>query len=83
MPKIPRNISGKELAKLLKKFGYQVKRQTGSHIRLASTHKNTEHMITIPDHDEIKIGTLNNILKDISNYLTISKEELIKDLFQA
>ncbi|OGC23330.1 hypothetical protein A2291_06685 [candidate division WOR-1 bacterium RIFOXYB2_FULL_42_35] len=82
MPKIPRDISGRELIKLLnKKYGYQAERETGSHIRLKSLYKGIEHKITIPDHDEIKIGTLNNILKDISAYLEISKEALVLELF--
>jgi len=33
--KIPRDLSGEELARLLIKFGYQVTRQTGSHLRLS------------------------------------------------
>ena len=82
MGKIPRGISGRELAHLLSKYGYSIVRQTSSHIRLASRFKDTEHNITIPDHQPLKIGTLNNILKDISEYLKIPKEELIKNLFQ-
>ena len=81
MPKIPRGVSGKKLAKLLKKYGYKINRKTGSHLRLVSNYKNTDHKITIPDHNPIKIGTLNNILNDVSEYLGISKEELIKNLF--
>ena len=82
MPKIPRNISGKKLAKLLKNYGYTIEHKTGSHIRLVSNFKSTKHKITIPDHNPIKIGTLNNILNDISEYLGFSKEELIKKLFK-
>ena len=81
MPKIPRNIGGRKLAKLLKKYGYKINRKTGSHLRLVSNYKNTEHKITIPDHNPIKIGTLNNILNDISEYLVMNKDELIKNLF--
>ncbi len=40
-------ISGSELAKLLKKYGYEITRQTGSHIRLTTSVKG-EHHITIP-----------------------------------
>lgn len=36
MPKIPRDLSGKELAKLLSRFNYEITRQTGSHIRLTT-----------------------------------------------
>ncbi len=32
--KLPRDLGGEELAKLLKKYGYEVTRQTGSHMRL-------------------------------------------------
>jgi predicted RNA binding protein YcfA (HicA-like mRNA interferase family) len=82
MPKIPRYISGRELANLLNKYGYQIMRQTSSHIRLISTFKETEHKITIPDHRPIRIGTLNNILSDIAEYLKISKQELVQNLFK-
>jgi len=82
VPKIPRDISGEELAKLLKKYGYEVNRKTGSHIRLVSKFKDEEHNITVPDHHPIKIGTLNNILSDLTNYLKIDKKELINKLFE-
>jgi predicted RNA binding protein YcfA (HicA-like mRNA interferase family) len=82
MPKIPRDISGRELARLLDKYGYKIVRETGSHIRLVSIYKETEHKITIPDHQPIKIGTLNSILHDISEYLKISKQELTQELFE-
>lgn len=82
MPKMPRDISGRELAKLLDRYEYKIERQTGSHIRLASVYQQTEHRVTIPDHQPIKIGTLNNILCDIAEYLKISKQELIHELFE-
>ncbi len=37
MPKIPRNIYGKDLCKALKKYEYEKTRQTGSHIRLTKS----------------------------------------------
>ena len=80
MKKIPRNLSGQELIKKLKKFGYAPTRQAGSHIRL-STENNGVHHITIPDHSPIKLGTLSNILNDIAFHFKISKEELINQLF--
>lgn len=81
MPKIPRDISGSKLAQLLDKYGYKIKRETGSHIRLVSEIRGKEHKITIPDHTPIKIGTLNNILNDLANYLKIDKKDLIDELF--
>jgi predicted RNA binding protein YcfA (HicA-like mRNA interferase family) len=79
--KIPRDVNAIDLIKKLKKFNYEVSRQTGSHIRLTRTSESTTHHITIPNHNPIKIGTLNNILKDISESLAITKEHLLKELF--
>jgi len=81
MHKIPRDLSGRDLAKALGRYGYRLVRETGSHIRLVSIHTGAEHKITIPDHEPVKIGTLNNILNDISEYLKISKGDLIQKLF--
>ncbi len=81
MPKIPRDISGRKLAGLLDRYGYEITRETGSHLRLESKVENESHKITIPDHRTIKIGTLNSILMDLANHQKISKEELIKQLF--
>jgi predicted RNA binding protein YcfA (HicA-like mRNA interferase family) len=78
--KLPRDISGQELAKLLSKYGYQVTRQTGSHIRLTTGQKG-EHHITIPAHKELRVGTLSAILIDVADHLDISREELIQELF--
>lgn len=78
--KLPREISGDELAKLLKKYGYQITRQTGSHMRL-TTSMQGEHHITIPAHKSLKIGTLRSILNDISEHFKIDKNNLIKKLF--
>lgn len=81
MPKIPRDISGRKLTKLLEKYGYQVSRETASHIRMISNFKNKEHKITVPDHHPIKIGTLNSILNDLANYLEMDKKKLADKLF--
>ncbi len=78
--KIPRNVDGEELARSLRILGYRITRQTGSHIRLTLSGEN-EHHITIPNHNPIKIGTLNNILRDISEHHKISKEELMEKLW--
>ncbi len=79
--KIPRDITGLDLVKRLKPFGYEVVRQTGSHIRI-QTLENGQHFETIPRHDPIKIGTLNNILKNIADHFGLTKDELAAKLFQ-
>jgi predicted RNA binding protein YcfA (HicA-like mRNA interferase family) len=78
--KIPRNLTGKDLIRSLKKLGYLPTRQSGSHIRL-STMVNGEHHITIPNHSPLKIGTLSAILNDIAMHHGLSKAELINLIF--
>lgn len=81
MRKIPRDITGFELLKLLsKKYGYVKTRQTGSHIRLTTTF-NGEHHITIPNNNPLKLGTLSAILLDVATHLKKSKEQIIDELF--
>ncbi len=80
--KVPRDVSGDELVLALAKYGYRTLRQTGSHVRLVSSHKGMIHPLTIPRHKSLKIGTLNGILKDVASYLEIEKQQLIDDLFE-
>jgi predicted RNA binding protein YcfA (HicA-like mRNA interferase family) len=51
--RLPRDISGVELARRLADFGYQVTRQTGSHMRL-TTDRGGEHHITVPAHGTLR-----------------------------
>lgn len=78
--RIPRDLSGDDLANALQIYGYQITRQVGSHMRL-TTIQDGEHHITIPRHNPLRIGTLNAILKDISEHLKISRDELLTSLF--
>jgi predicted RNA binding protein YcfA (HicA-like mRNA interferase family) len=79
--KVPRDVSGDELATRLAQYGYAVTRQTGSHMRLTSSSKGAEHHITIPRHTPLKIGTMNSILKDVASYLEIERNQLVDKLF--
>jgi len=78
--RIPRDLSGPDLADLLKSFGYTVTRQTGSHMRL-TTQTEGEHHVTIPNHSSLRLGTLSGILKDVADHFKISRDELSKRLF--
>ena len=78
--RIPRNISAKEFILTLKKYGYEVQRQKGSHIRLITLFEG-EHHITVPNHSSIKIGTLSGIISDIAAHFNKSKEEIANELF--
>jgi predicted RNA binding protein YcfA (HicA-like mRNA interferase family) len=78
--RLPRDISGREIAQSLKVFGYQISRQTGSHLRL-TTLEAGEHHITIPEHKALRVGTLAAILDDVAQHLQLSREDLIEQLF--
>jgi len=55
-----RQISGKELLKVLLRKGYWVRGQKGSHIHLR--HESLPPL-TVPNHKTIAIGTLRAIMK--------------------
>ncbi len=78
--RLPRDLTGQELAKALTKLGYVIDRQTGSHIRL-TTQENGEHHITVPNHSPIKLGTLSAILREIAEHFNIDRDELLSRLF--
>ena len=79
--KLPRDLSGPEFAKLLRRYGYAATRQVGSHIRLTSTIRGTQHHITVPAHKELRLGTLVRILTEVSAYLDLPRAELERELF--
>ena len=55
-------------------------RQTGSHMRL-TVDSPSQHHITIPAHDPLKIGTLGAILAEVAAHLGIERDELLRRLF--
>jgi predicted RNA binding protein YcfA (HicA-like mRNA interferase family) len=58
MPKFP-GLSGNDLIRALQKFGFVVVRQSGSHIVL----KNEGRTCVVPNHKELKVGTVNGVLR--------------------
>ncbi len=78
--RLPRDLSGAELIKRLGRLGYTVSRQTGSHIRLSCAEYG-QHHITIPAHDPLRIGTLAAVLDAVSRHHSISRDALLKRLF--
>lgn len=79
--KTPRDLSGQQLAAMLRKFGYQIVRTSGSHMRLVNHSRNREHFVTIPAHAALKVGTLNAILAEVAACLAIERSELSQQLF--
>ena len=56
-----KTFSGDDLVKTLRRLGYYVDHQRGSHIFLHNLELNKS--IVVPKHKELKKGTLHNILK--------------------
>ena len=77
--KLPRNLSGADLIRRLERLGYNVTRQTGSHLRL-TTQERGEHHVTIPNHDPLRIGTLSAILVAVATHHGIDRDALLKRL---
>jgi predicted RNA binding protein YcfA (HicA-like mRNA interferase family) len=78
--KLPRDVSGNDLARALFRVGYRVTRQTGSHIRLTSDLLD-QHHVTIPAHPSLRVGTLAAILAEVASQLEVSRDELLERLF--
>lgn len=57
--KLPRGLSGQRVVKGLRRLGFQVENQEGSHVRLS----NGVRRVTIPMHRELLPKTLQSILK--------------------
>jgi predicted RNA binding protein YcfA (HicA-like mRNA interferase family) len=79
--RLPRDLSGSDLVRVLQPLGYLITRQTGSHIRL-TTQQNSEHHITIPNHPALRVGTLAAILSDVAQHFGIDRDELSRRLFE-
>jgi predicted RNA binding protein YcfA (HicA-like mRNA interferase family) len=71
MPKLP-HISGQEAVNALQRLGFEVTRQRGSHIMM----RRGSSGCVVPNHREIKIGTLGGVLRQAG----VSVEEFIAAL---
>jgi len=78
--RIPRDIGAEKLIAMMKRHGYQITRQRGSHIRLERNEGGKVHRISIPNHNPVKVGTLHDILQDLARNLEISIEDLVSKL---
>jgi len=79
--RLPRDVSGRELAGALRRYGYEVVRETGSHMRL-TTEQGGVHHITIPDHANLRVGTLAGILADVAAHFQLERDAVAAALFE-
>jgi predicted RNA binding protein YcfA (HicA-like mRNA interferase family) len=78
--RLPRDLSGDDLARSLASLRYRVTRQTGSHMRL-TTEQSGQHHLTIPRHDPLRVGTLASILQDVAQHFGWTRDEVEEKLF--
>lgn len=78
--RLPRDVSGTELAKRLERLGYQVTRQSGSHMRLTCSDPPAHH-VTVPNHESLRIGALAAILQAVAARHGLSRDALLIRLF--
>ena len=79
MPGLP-VVSGKDLIRVLSHLGYMIIRQRGSHAQLRCTTPAGDHTITVPLHNKIAPGTLNDILTKVAIWKGLSKDDVIRML---
>ena len=76
--KLPRDISGGDLVKVLcHEWGYVKVHQAGSHIIL-QTGVPTNQRVAVPDHQNLRVGTLNAILRAVSRHKGIRREDILR-----
>jgi predicted RNA binding protein YcfA (HicA-like mRNA interferase family) len=72
MPKL-RVLSGRDACKILAQNGFAKVRQKGSHIIMQKQVGNSTITVPVPDHDELRTGTLAGIIR---------QSELPRSLFE-
>ena len=63
MPQLP-VMSGREVARVFEKHGWEIARQRGSHIILVKAGQNAT--LSVPDHKEVARGTLRSLIRSAS-----------------
>ena len=62
MLKLPSDLSGREVRAALERAGFVFRRQSGSHMVLRRN--NPYARIIVPDHKQVRSGTLRRIIAD-------------------
>jgi len=58
-----RVFSGRELCRLLEQHGFVEVRRRGSHVVMQRAEGGSTRTVPVPDHVEIRIGTLQSIIR--------------------
>ncbi len=75
MPKL-RGLSGAEVISILKRFGFTVRSQRGSHVKLRrELADGASQILTVPLHPELDTGTCRAIFRQACRF--VAEKELI------
>ena len=78
--KIPRDVSGLQLADVLcRRWRYTKVHQAGSHMIL-ETSDPAKQRISIPDHNPLRLGTLGSILRTVAQHKGVPRDAIIASL---
>lgn len=78
--KLPRDLSGNALIKhLCRHWDYRVVHQVGSHVIL-QTDIPAHQRLPVPEHNFLRVGTLNSILRHVANLKSVSREQILEGL---
>jgi predicted RNA binding protein YcfA (HicA-like mRNA interferase family) len=75
--KLPRDLSGQQLAKMLERLGYRFVRQNGSHARFTHPGPPQAH-VAVPMHKQIKVGTPSDILQTVAEQRGLSVTDILE-----
>jgi len=67
-------LPARDAIKALRKLGFEIVRQTGSHIHLWNPERRI--LVTVPNHPELARGTLHSIIKQSK----VEREEFLSKL---
>ena len=74
MPK-QKVLTAKDIIRILELFGFQIKSQKGSHIKLYRIVEKKEEILIIPNHKELDKGTQNAIYKQALRFVDVKELE--------
>jgi predicted RNA binding protein YcfA (HicA-like mRNA interferase family) len=78
--KIPRDLPGRKIVQALcKHWDYRQVHQEGSHIIL-QTDTPSRQRLPVPDHNPVRIGTLNSILRLVAIHKGVNKQDVLSSL---
>ena len=78
--KLPRDVSGEHLAGILcRRWQYRRVHQSGSHI-IIETEEPSHQRIAVPDHDALRIGTFNSVLRAVASHKGVTREAIVSTL---